>query len=688
MARTIHLILCLHNHQPVGNLDFVMERAYEKAYLPFLEVLERHPSIPLALHWSGILLDWLEANHPEYIERARSLAERGQIEVLGGGYFEPILPIIPDRDKIGQMEKLSRKLLELFGTEPQGAWLAERVWEPSLPRPIAQAGLKYAIIDDEHFIGAGLTEEETLGAFLTEEQGYPLILFPSNAKARDSMPFRSPEDALRLILDWASHEPSRLLVMADDGEKFGEWPTTHETVYEKGWLERFFTLLEENAQTIRLTTPSRYLVEFRPRRKLYLPTASYMEMSRWALPAHRIARFDALRKKLRESGLEEDSRLFLRGGFWRSFLTKYPEASRLQAKMMRVSAKVARLEAQGTSKSLIKKAKAALWRGQCNCPYWHGVFGGVYFTHLRAANWKALLKAEALCDEKLLGKKEVSLEVEDYDLDGQEEIILENRYISATFKPASGGALLELDLKSLGINILDTFTRKPEAYHQDLPKDELIYDPYERLALIDHLLPAETTLHDFSRCLHRELGDFVEKPYDFKLLEKKEGQAVELSRKAHLERGSGSTELRITKTIHLSPREEGLSIGYLLENQGPDSLDVWFGVEWNLGLITDRDPSRRVEIPQAPEAPTSPGQMDETHEITEVYALDEARGFGLRLAWQKPARLWRFPIETVSQAILALEKTYQATCLLPCWKITLEPAQSWTNTFRLSPKKL
>ena len=37
----------------------------------------------------------------------------------------------------------------------------------------------------------------------------------------------------------------------------------------------------------------------------------------------------------------------------------------------------------------------ALFRGQCNCAYWHGVFGGVYLFHIRAANYANLLDAEA-----------------------------------------------------------------------------------------------------------------------------------------------------------------------------------------------------------------------------------------------------------------------------------------------------
>ena len=55
----IYLSLILHNHQPVGNYDFVIADAYQKTYEPMLTALERHPAVRVALHYSGPLRDWL-----------------------------------------------------------------------------------------------------------------------------------------------------------------------------------------------------------------------------------------------------------------------------------------------------------------------------------------------------------------------------------------------------------------------------------------------------------------------------------------------------------------------------------------------------------------------------------------------------------------------------------------------------
>src|SRR5437867_1297182 len=89
---SISLFLVIHDHQPVGNFDGVFRQAYEDAYDPFLAFLERHPRLRIALHTSGPLLQWIGLHARDYLGRLRQLVERGQVELWGGGFFEPVLP--------------------------------------------------------------------------------------------------------------------------------------------------------------------------------------------------------------------------------------------------------------------------------------------------------------------------------------------------------------------------------------------------------------------------------------------------------------------------------------------------------------------------------------------------------------------------------------------------------------------
>src|SRR6185369_9291521 len=151
----LHLVLLVHAHQPVGNFGSVFEQTYSRCYLPFVQVLERHPDVHVGLHYSGPLLTWIEENHPEYFEKLRALSQSGQVEMVGGGFYEPILISIPPADQHEQITRLADYVEQHFSRRPAGSWLAERVWEPQLASILAEAGVEYTVLDDIHFLSAG-----------------------------------------------------------------------------------------------------------------------------------------------------------------------------------------------------------------------------------------------------------------------------------------------------------------------------------------------------------------------------------------------------------------------------------------------------------------------------------------------------------------------------------------------------
>ena len=85
----IRLCLVLHNHQPVGNFDDVIEQAYEQSYRPFLDLFEAYPTLRISLHTSGPLLLWLEQRYPDYLDRLAQLVSEQRLEIVGGAFYEP-----------------------------------------------------------------------------------------------------------------------------------------------------------------------------------------------------------------------------------------------------------------------------------------------------------------------------------------------------------------------------------------------------------------------------------------------------------------------------------------------------------------------------------------------------------------------------------------------------------------------
>ncbi len=693
--KKINFLFAVHNHQPVGNFDHVIEHAYRCAYQPFLDLLEKHPTIEIALHYTGNLAEWLFQHHPTILKQLKRLVKRKQVELMTGAYYEAILPIIPDEDKIGQITKLTKFLQKQFEYQPTGMWLAERVWEQHLTKPIAQAGVRSVVIDDTHFQYAGLKDNELLGYYITEELGTPLHIFPSSKILRYALPFKPVRAAVDYLRSLATENGTRIVVYADDGEKFGLWPHTYQHVYENGWLEDFFKALEDNSDWINLLHFSEALQTINPIGRVYLPSASYPEMMHWALPSHSFGEYEEFEKRLRREGMLNHYGRFVRGGFWRNFLVKYPEANNLHKKMLRISERAHLLKQKGHN---VSKALNYLWAGQCNDPYWHGIFGGLYLPNLRSPAYRNLILAEKELD-KVEKQKSICIEQTDFDRDGFEELLVESNKMDLYFKLDQGGSLFELDFKPISFNLLDVMTRREEGYHQKVRgveknhrknstitsihdlvlrltkerslKQHLSYDWYCRASLIDHFLGHYASLEGFAQCRYPEQGDFVNQPYLVKVNRAKEGVKIRLHRDGGVWVDDTHWKLRVTKTISVKKDSSDLLIDYRIENLRPEAVDLWFGIEFNYGLLAGDAPDRYYSFPNKVLDDRRLKSCGIVDGVKSIQLVDEWLKLQVGLEFKAPSTVWRFPVETVSLSEKGLERVYQSSVVFPNWKIHL-----------------
>ncbi len=650
----------------------------ERAYAPLVAALYRHASIRATLHFSGPLLDWLEGNRPDVIGDLNDLQRRGQIELLSGGYFEPIITGVPRRDAVAQIRFLSDRLSGLFGRRPMGAWLAERVWEPQVPSILAEAGVAYTILDDAHFLYAGLRSEEITGSFLTEDQGFPLVIFPGSMRLRYLIPFR-PVDATIKELRARADGGAKLVVYADDGEKFGSWPGTFQRVHKEGWLESFFAALEQ-ADFIETTTLEDAWAFSKPVRRVYLPGGSYPEMMEWALDGPAARRASQARNAL---ATKDELHWLVRGGEWRQFLARYPESNALHKRMLLVSEDLARRSILDASAE-VRQAQQHLWRGQANDPYWHGVFGGIYLPHLRADAYSSLLKAERY----LAGRRVATGEQRDYDVDAYDEYLFRGNH-GAVIVHAVGGAVAEWDIYDAAVNLVDTLARRPEAEHEQLKraekagkvrvgkaseKDErsihevvrakerglsrlLEYDPGRRLLFQDAI---RTGREDFDLALHAT-------PYT--LTPQREGRTVSLVLEVP-QREVGETKLAIRKDIRIA--DEGLSVGvrHRIRNVGEAEFTGTLRSTLNFGLLSEANAEDHVAV-GARKFPLN--KPFEAKAATEVVVHTATRHCDITLTLEKPARVTGRPIYSVANSEQGFERTYQCTELALDWELALEP---------------
>lgn len=715
--KTINLVLGIHNHQPLGNFDWVVEEAYQKAYLPFLRTLKKYPAVKIAQHFTGTLLDWLTEQKPQFIRELRGMVQSGQVEMMGGAYYEAILSIIPDEDKAEQLALMNRATKRHFKTTPHGIWLAERVWEQHLAKPIAEAGLRYIVVDDTHFKYAGFADEELLGYYVTEEQGFKVDIFPISKKLRYEIPFGEVKDLIQYLRDLATEEGNRIVVYADDGEKFGIWPETFKHVYEDGWLDGFLKALSENSDWIKIVHFKDVLDTIPPLGRTYLPNASYAEMMHWALPVHHYGLYDEFERHLKDQGILETYGSFFKGGFWRNFLAKYPEANHMHKKMMRVSARGRALVQRSNHASTRRAARKAMndvLAAQCNDPYWHGIFGGLYLPNLRYPIYRHLIKAESQFD-RIEKNEGIRVQTVDFDCDGHREVIVESNVLSAYFKPDAGGALYELDFKPRSLNLLDIVSRKEEGYHEKLrksvPVEHLVegavsihdavlskepdldkalhYDSYRRGSLIEHFFESDVTLDSVAESRYRELGDFVGTPFRHHVRRDRKSVTIKFVRDGVVRSRERDQRIRLEKAITMTEDRGDLIINYRLRNLEQSPVDLLFGMECNVGLQAGDAPDRFYYAPDRHLEDARLRSMGELSNLSMIGLRDEWLGVDVRYRVDKPATFWRYPVETISLSEAGFERIFQSSVILPHWQIRL--TTDWrvqvVQTIRIIGKK-
>jgi len=631
----------------VGNFDHVFEQHVRDVYRPLLERLAEREFFPIAIHLSGPLLEWLEEHESGLLDRIARLAEGSRLELLLSGFYEPVLAALPREDRVEQIHWMRQAIKRRFGVEATGLWLTERVWEPELAADLAQAGVRYALVDDRHFLVSGFERERLHAPFWTESDGQRVALFPIDERLRYLIPFQPPAGTAAYLRELRARG-ARLAVFVDDGEKFGGWPGTKEWVYDRGWLTQFLDAMGAliAAGEIRLTTLATALAEVPSGGLAYLPTASYREMEGWALPPDAASRLARLERDLGAERLAGPDGALVRGAHWRNFFVRYPESNRMHKKMQALSA-LCRRPAGGGGGGGPTPARRAIGRAQCNDAYWHGVFGGLYLPHLRHAIWHNL----ALAEGELRRGEPLAAERLDLDGDGFDEIWIHSAAFSSIISPRRGGAIEEYTRFDAGLNYVDVLTRRAEAYHELALQDAehataeasdgapSIHDIEKRVRLerrppvdrearamcVDRILPGDLTLDSYASGDYEPVVSWAAVPLEPQI--RTAAGAVEVTCRAP----------GLEKRLRFEPGG-GLTVSYRWDPAAYPA-DAHFAPESSLA-----------------------------HPLEPRYAPQ--------------AEVWSFPVATVSKSERGLEETVQGQSLTPRWPVARAEARiefSWTR---------
>ncbi|MCG8477867.1 MAG: DUF1926 domain-containing protein [Spirochaetales bacterium] len=678
---SIHLILGSHNSQPLDLLDNDRAALYEHSYKPFLKLLYNHEDIKFTLYYSGLLIEWLEKHHSEFVDVLTEMVKRRQVELLGGAFFEPLLPLIPRTDRIGQIERLTTHIRKCFGRRPRGAWIPESIWDQRIAGNLNAGGIEYAFLRDSAFRvdctegvwarptamnGAKRGSERRAARasqyrpVLTEDQGKTLALFPLAWDLTSRMFVDTPETIIAEIKDMAAESASTIDVPG--GERRGDRSPVVSLIFDGSrlgydaehtragieWYDRFLDLVTQNRDWISVGIPNRIVRIAHSRERRYAPASSLGGLMDWLTTVVPIPETTS-----RDTWLS-----------FRSIMEEYPESSRLYARMQHTHVLVNQVRGDKYRKMT---AREELWRGQSHYAYWHNRTGGIYRSSLRKATYAALIEAEKTTRERGIFIPAVSRL--DVDLDGEEEILYQGNEINAYIDRA-GARLFELDHVPRNWNYLDTLERRPEPFH-DTATVEYGYDRWPRSAFVDHLLRPGHAMAPFARGEADELYELAMLDYEIDNLDK-EHNSVSF---AGLCRDAGSFgELEIRKIFRFV--KSRIEVTYELVNTGMERLHADFATEINLSFHSLEVGKLRLHLRQGRtrrELPPDPVEMDA---ISDLQFLDLHNGTVVTVNPADRPDLWCYPVEAVGILLDRPHWFYQSNCAVLRWPVDLGPGDS------------
>jgi hypothetical protein len=665
VSKPVSLILVTHGHVPCGAADEEFEDIYTGKLKPFIVALNNYPAIQGTLHYSGVLLHWIERAHPEFFMLIEDLIRRKQVELVGGGFYEPMMPLISQPDKIGQIEMLTDYLRKHFNKRPLGCWLPALVWEPGMVGALNRCGMAYTFLAAEQFQKAGLEGEDLFAPCITEEQGKLITVFPVSYG-----PAGLPEGLSGSLEKFAvggkegagegfvSGE-GRIITICPDGILTGNLDSPE----GEKITNRFFQELSLCESFTGFTTPGKVLKNRRSLKKVYFGADSKSDAKR--------------------------------------FLIECPEANGIYAKMIFTHVLVNQLRGDKARKTA---AREELWKAQGYDVFCRTESGGIHRNTTRNAVYRSLLLAEKTTRVK--GVFTPALVSFDFDFDGEDEYLFQNDHINAYIK-RQGASVFEFDFLPRSWNYLDTLLSHETGAAPNPAKRRAAFAD---ILAIPGLSPA--VLCEAGFALPENAGQlrFCGAEY-YEVLETEKTRqkasfrlGIPAERYSRVEppvRGSppaaapgkagaidGGTgvggifsSIEITKTYHL--KKDSFAVRYSLVNRGSEKADFDFIPRLDFAFPGEGEEFLRVYklLPDGKEALT--GGVGELPDALAVELDDLKNELLITLGCDKPFNAHFMPVYTSCPVHGKERRLYQSTCILPITRLSLESAASWSADYTL-----
>lgn len=460
---------------------------------------------------------------PLMFGKFRRAIEDGIFELLGGGYYDPMLPLFPTALQSMQLDRHAKLLWKHFEIEPAGYFNSSMVWEMEMTELLEKHRYEYAFVQETALQDALGRTTPVSGWYSVEDKGCFMRVVPISQKL--SQAIAQDDFQWRQIAELYCRGGRSAVVALDIPPQPGDIVP---------FFERLIDFVEANDFTTK-TVASIINDQNCEGRLSFLLSAG----KKIGLPA--------AAKTCRE------------------LLVKRPEVNLLHKMLLslyrRAAASLKDRELEDCLQMLLPAMSPIYYRDMQDSE-------GMRTPMVRWWGSRFLLQAANRLTD-LLSFDGIRLDVADFMLDGRKYIWAENHSYSFLLDFISGGILRILNAKDAENNILGSW------------RDD--GDP--TVGFLDFFLPnVELKAEKLDQQLSDREGVLVS-PYDYQIKRHETGSDIALFSEQHLSLAGKVGGFHVEKTFSLSSTGSDFTLHYKLANNALAEIKGFFGTLLETGLL-------------------------------------------------------------------------------------------------------
>lgn len=535
----VHICYSLKSSRIGPEQKEIFEKDYENVYKPTAKFLYSHPEFRMSFAFNGVQIDFLQKEYPEFIEILRELISRRQIEILGGGYYDPAFPLLFPMDRTGQIEFLTSTLRSVTGKRPRGITLCASIWDYSLVSCFYNCGMDYVLLDDSLIPD----EKQKFVPLIMSDKGKTISILPLYQEFKPEIQ-DDPRDYLNLISKKIAKSSKNAPKPLKECVKGLNIQFTHEefqSLLRSGYLEKLYREISEKKDFFDFATPITLVKEAKLRIPVYIASGMSREVGQWGIEPYRAVKADR----------HYPVSIY-------DFFQIYPQSRALFDRMLYVSMLVNQSHGDKLRKT---SAREKLWEAQNGDGFICTSKGAFVSATYRQQAYKKLTEAEKIARQ--CGEFKETFVSYDYTGDGLNEYICRmNKYFAVI--SLGGGAIRELDVLQNSGNFADNLNCVKEFEGYD--------DNYERGLFIDHIFSED----EFNAYIqNKPSGNGIFSKYIYSELDfSSQRKEVKLVAEAKFQ-----NRQKISLKKKYVCYSSGMMIQYILKNESGELLKAKFAVE-------------------------------------------------------------------------------------------------------------